>query len=229
MDAFAFPLKIWGISVCVLTNLDASLLSICPGKCVKVKINIRHQKKQGSVELSSVSRNFLLGECILANRQELATMMTPSTRTHTQASMSTTALNEFVQMMDDNDLFGPHNDLCSLWPQSDEYHTLTSCPSSWKDVVLQARRLISEKGCGIHNVRQMFDIIFSVFTDFDEFDGVQKQELVTTKYILTTVSDEVRSYLVTDMLDALESGPDAIRIWTDVTLKCLGRYTSKIR
>ena len=229
MDVFAFPMEIKGIWVCAFTTLDTSLLYLCPEKCMKVKMSIRHQKKQGSVELSSISQQFLLGRCIPACGPELPTTGVQSTDTPMQPSMSTTGLNEWLGMLDDHELFAQQldNDLCShvQWPEPSHQAEDHCDQSTWRDAVSEAKAFISDRKCTIHDIRQMFNLLFAVFGAFDEHCGIRKGQLVTTKYILTMVSDEVRPYLAMDMLEALESGTDALRIWTDVTLKCLGTYT----
>eukprot|EP00889_Picochlorum_renovo_P006079 jgi/Picre1/33109/NNA_008435.t1 len=229
IDAFAFPLEIQGIWVCVFTRLDTSLLYLCPEKCMKVKISIRHQKKQGSVELSSISQQFLLGRQARASAQELSTIGSPKSDTPTQPSMSTTALNEWIGMLDDNDLLFAQpmdSDLSSQMPEATTGHTPNPHQTYWKGIVSDAKALLPKSGCSIHDIRQIFDLLFAVFGSSDEYYGIQKGQLVTTKYILTMVSDDVRPYLAMDMLEALESGPDAVRIWTDVTLKCLSTYAA---
>ncbi len=228
MDAFAFPLEVQGIWVCVFTRLDTSLLYLCPEKCMKVKIIIRHQKKQGSVELSSISQQFLLGRCTTASGPELSTVVTPNSDTLMQPSMSTTALNEWIGMFDHDLLFAQpmESDLSSQMPEATTGQAPNPPQSYWKGVVSEAKALLPKAGCSIHDIRQVFDLLFAVFGSSDEYHGIRKGQLVTTKYILTMVSDDIRPYLAMDILDALESGPDAVRTWTDVTLKCLSSFAA---
>jgi len=132
-------------------------------------------------------------------------------------------------MLDDHELFAQQldNDLCShvQWPEPSHQAEDHCDQTTWRDAVSEAKAFISDRKCTIHDIRQMFNLLFAVLGAFDEHCGIRKGQLVTTKYILTMVSDEVRPYLAMDMLEALESGTDALRIWTDVTLKCLGTYT----
>eukprot|EP00890_Picochlorum_soloecismus_P003177 jgi/Picsp_1/3860/NSC_01372-R1_---NA--- len=223
MDAFAFPLEIQGIWVCVFTRLDTSLLHLCPDRCMKVKISIRHQKKQGSVELSSISQQFLLRKGMTASGPDLSV----SADTFTEPSMSTASLNEWIGMLDNHDLFAQPLDSMLLSQRSEATpsraaNSLQSSP--WTRIVSDAKALLPETGCTIHNVRQIFDLLFAVFGTSDEHHEIRKEQLVTTKYILTMVSDDVRPYLTMDMLEALEYGADALRRWTDVTLKCLSTH-----
>lgn len=229
MDAFAFPLEIQGIRVCVFTRLDTSLLQLCPEKCMRVKISIRHQKKQGSVELSSISQQFLLGRRTTASARDVSTVVSPDSESLTQPSMSTTAFNEWIGMLDDHDLLFPQpmdSDLSSQMPEARTGQAPNPPQSSWRGIVSDAKALLPRTGCSIHDIRQIFDRLFAVFDSSGEYHGIQKGQLVTTKYILTMVSDDIRQYLATDMLEALESGPDAVRTWTDVTLKCLSTYAA---
>jgi len=227
MDAFAFPLEVQDTWVCVFTNLDISLLCLCPEKCIRVRIIIRHQKKQGSVELSSISQQFLLGRNVTASGPELSTTVVQCTETPTRQSIPSPTVNEWMGMLDADDLFAQivDNDLSSGKPETTAAQSPRPFHPPWKGIVSEAKALLPKTGCSIHDIRQAFDLLFAVFGSSDEYHDIRKGKLVTAKYILTMVSDEVRPYLARDMLEALESGSaNAVQMWIDVTLKCLSTH-----
>jgi hypothetical protein len=227
MDAFAFPLEVQDTWVCVFTNLDISLLYMCPEKCIRVRIIIRHQKKQGSVELSSISQQFLLGRNVTASGPELSTTVVHCTETPTRQSIPSTTVNEWMGLLDADDLFAQivDNDLSSGRPETAAAQSPRPFDPPWKGIVSEAKALLPKTGCSIHDIRQAFDLLFAVFGSSDEYHDIRKGKLVTAKYILTMVSDEVRPYLARDMLEALESGStNAVQMWIDVTLKCLSTH-----